>query len=278
MSEKTFLPTLCAKWYLLFILMFFLPRVYGAPEDYFISAETVASNLNNYRLLDARTTSEYLKGHIPGARSVQWQSFANMSGAAGSATWSTILDNKALQSRIQKLGLTPEDNIVVYADAPDGWGEDGRIAWSLRVAGLTNVRIMDGGYTYWKEKGFKTTLIPTLFNTHSDYEITRRDASSTIDTKALYKDYARFRVIDSRSPEEYHGQMDLGEQRKGHLPEAVNVPFQQLFTPAGTLKSFDDISGMLSDLDIEKTSPIVVYCTAGIRSAYLVMVLKADLG
>ncbi|ELT93296.1 hypothetical protein CAPTEDRAFT_132525 [Capitella teleta] len=198
-----------------------------------------------------------------------------MDGKVGSETWGTVLKNPALEGQIQKLGLDSTDNIVIYADANQGWGEDGRIAWSLRVAGLKNVRILDGGYNYWKEKGLKTTIIPTLFNTRSDFEIIRRDDSSTINTKALYTDYAQFRVIDSRSSEEYHGQKDLGEVRKGHLPGAVSLPFQQLLMSDGTLKSFDEINQILSEHDIKKTSPIVVYCTAGIRSAYMVMVLKA---
>ncbi|MFK0572598.1 sulfurtransferase [Endozoicomonas sp.] len=264
-------------WHFLLIILALLPfrLLQAAPQDYFISAETVASNLKHYLLIDAREYSTYLKGHIPGARSVQWQSLSDMNGKAGSETWGTVLNNQALEYQIQKHGLDSTDNIVVYADAHQGWGEDGRIAWSLRVAGLKNVRILDGGYTLWKSKGLKTTIIPTLFNIRSDYQITLRDTSSTIHTKAFYRDYAQFRVIDSRSPEEYLGKMDLGEYRKGHLPGAVNLPFQQLLTPGGVLKSFDEISQMLSDLDIHKTSPIVVYCTAGIRSAYWVMVLKA---
>ena len=143
------------------------------------------------------------------------------------------------------------------------------------MAGLKNVRILNGGYTHWQEKGLQTTIIPTFFNTRSDYEITQRDTSSTIHTKALYRDYSKFRVIDARSPEEFRGEINRGEQRKGHLPGAVNVPFQQLLGASGTLKSFDDIRKMLSDLDIQKNSPIVVYCTAGVRSAHVVMVLKA---
>ncbi len=277
MCERQSLLDKLIRFSCLLIILTFLPTDYvqAAPHEYFISAGTVSSNLKNYTLIDAREYSEYLKGHIPGARSVQWQSFSDMVGKTGSETWGTVLNNQALENQIQKIGLTPADNIVVYADAHQGWGEDGRIAWSLRVAGLRNVRILDGGYSYWKEKGLKTTVIPTLFNTRSDFNITRRDDSSTINTKALYTDYAKFRVIDSRSPEEYQGQKDLGEARKGHLPGAVSLPFQQLLMPDGTLKSFDEINQMLSEQDITKTSPIVVYCTAGIRSAYMVMVLKA---
>lgn len=264
-------------WYFLLFVLALLPfrLLQAAPQDYFIGAETVASNLKDYLLIDAREYSEYLKGHIPGARSVQWQSFSDMEEEIGSATWGTLLSNQKLEYQIQKLGLTPADNIVVYADAHQGWGEDGRIVWSLRIAGLKNVRILDGGYHYWKEKGLKTSIMPTLFNTRSDFEITRRDDSSTINTKALYTDYAKFRIIDSRSFEEYLGEKDLGEARKGHLPGAINLPFQQLLMPDGTLKSFDEINQLLSELDIKKTNPIVVYCTAGIRSAYMVLVLKA---
>ena len=277
LSKKRLLFDQYDKRHIFFILLLLQPFIsaHAVPEDYFISAETVASNVDNYLLIDARPYPEYLMGHIPGARPVQWQSLSDMNGQAGSETWATVLDNKALEHQIQQLGLAATDNIVVYGDARRGWGEDGRIAWSLRVAGLKNVRILNGGYSHWQQQGLKTTIIPTFFNTKSDYEIIRRDTSSTIHTKALYRDYSRYRVIDSRSPAEFRGETGHGEQRKGHLPGAVNLPFQRLLTASGTLKSFDDISRMLSDLDIQKASPIVVYCSAGIRSAFTVMVLKA---
>ncbi|WP_257266878.1 sulfurtransferase [Endozoicomonas sp. ONNA2] len=276
--NKAVLSAQYVKRGILFLLLLIMPikLVYAVPEDYFISAETLAGNFANYLLIDAREHARYLKGHIPGARSVQWQSLSDMHGKVGSETWATLLDNKELEYQIQKLGLAPTDNIVVYADAHRGSGEEGRIAWSLHVAGLKNARILNGGYTHWQEKGLQTTIIPTFFNTRSDYEITQRDTSSTIHTKALYRDYSKFRVIDARSPEEFRGEINRGEQRKGHLPGAVNVPFQQLLGASGTLKSFDDIRKMLSDLDIQKNSPIVVYCTDGVRSAYVVMVLKAS--
>ncbi len=277
MNKKRLFSNQCVKRFILFILLLFQPfrLMHAVPEDYFISAEVVASNFNNYLLIDARPYSEYLMGHIPGARSVQWQSFSDMNGKAGSETWATVLNNNELEHQIQQLGLDSTDNIVVYGDAHQGWGEDGRIAWSLHVAGLKNARILNGGYSHWREKGLKTTIIPTFFNTKSDYEITSLDTSSTIHTKALYRDYSQYRVIDSRSPEEFRGETGHGERRKGHLPGAVNLPFQQLLTVNGTLKSFDDISKILTGMDIQKTSPIVVYCSAGIRSAFTVMVLKA---
>ena len=86
-------------------------------------------------------------------------------------------------------------------------------------------------------------------------------------TKALHRGYDQFLIIDPRSPEEYLGQKDLGEARKGHLPGAINLPFQQLLTSSGTLKSFDDINQLLSEPVVQKTREIVIYYTDGIRSA-----------
>ncbi|WP_257294699.1 hypothetical protein [Endozoicomonas sp. YOMI1] len=59
MNKKAVLSDQYVKRCILFILLLILPfrLAYAVPEDYFISAETVASNLDNYLLIDAREYS-----------------------------------------------------------------------------------------------------------------------------------------------------------------------------------------------------------------------------
>lgn len=245
-------------------------------DKYFVSAEYVNDNLDKLKIIDARDDKAYLLGHISGALVTSWQSLSNMDGKPGDKNWGTLAENKVLEKKIQALGLNSQDEIVVYSDTPKGWGEDGRLAWSLRAAGLDNVRILDGGYQYWKEKDYSTSIGMGLSSApDSAFRISQRDNSLTLDTQTLQKNYSQYQLIDTRTEAEFKGAIQYGEARGGHLPGAVNIPFTRLLNKDGTLKSNQEIEAIMTEAGIRKDRPIVTYCTAGIRSAHMALALKA---
>jgi thiosulfate/3-mercaptopyruvate sulfurtransferase len=84
-------------------------------------------------------------------------------------------------------------------------------------------------------------------------------------------------VIDARSPEEYAGATPHGESRGGHVPGARSLPFRELRGPDGRLLPRPALEAKLAAIGARPDTPVVAYCTGGIRSAWLVAVL-ADLG
>ena len=244
--------------------------------DYFVTASDLKDHPNSFKIIDARGYHTFLKGHIPGAIPADWQSLSNMEGSPGDEHWGTLANNSILTEKIQKLGLQKNDQIAVYSDTPEGWGEDGRIAWSLITAGFTNVRVLDGGYTNWSKQQYDTSVIPSLFTKKSVVTLSQRKTDLIIDTTELQQKYDQFLIIDTRTPEEFNGAMLYGEARGGHLPDAVNIPFTDLLNPDGTLRSAYDIHSIMEKKGIHKDSNIVTYCTAGIRSAHMAIVLKGQ--
>ena len=110
-----------------------------------------------------------------------------------------------------------------------------------------------------KAAAFKISSIDTSLNVTTDY------LSSNID---------KVKIIDAREAEEYNGAVKYGEARGGHIPHAINITWTQLYNSDGTVKSQKDIEGILSAKGINKTDEIVTYCTKGIRSADMALILK----
>lgn len=250
-------------------------HVVASVSDYFVTSEYVSDNLNTLIILDARGYPAYLQGHLPGAINVQWQGLSLTEGKSGEKGWGNLLDDATLTAKLEALGIDQKKEIVVYADSPSGWGEEGRIAWSLREVGFNNVKILNGSYKLWKREGRAISIKPVVFPEKSRITQLKNNHELTIDTPELVNNYADFVVIDSRTPEEYKGATKFGEKRGGHLPGAVNVPFTEFMDDNGLLKPVADIEALLKKVGISKNTPVVVYCTAGIRSAHMVMVLKA---
>lgn len=243
---------------------------------YIVDTQYVLDNLENANVLlvDARGEDAAKAGTVKGAIAVTWQLFASVGdGAPGDEMWGTILDAERLSAALSQTGISPDREIILFADAQKGWGADGRIAWELIAAGFPNVKMVNGGYEALVAAGAPTTTEAAAF-TPAEVVISEIDTTHVINTDALVADYAGFKVVDVRAQKEYDGAADYGEAKGGHLPGAVLVPFTDLFREDGTLKSNDEITAMFEAAGVAKTDKVVTYCTKGIRSAYTQLILE----
>lgn len=239
----------------------------------FVSTEWLSQNKNNIKIIDARGKI-YKLGHIPGAIEINWKSLSNMSAEFGSEKWGTVLEIDDLSKKLNKLGIKSTNEIVVYSKTRGGWGEDGRIYWSLQMAGFKNIHILDGGIEKWKSESRKTTFFKTKYPEVTN-SIVKWDNSRNITTDQLIKEFSNLIIIDSREINEYLGATKFGEARGGHIPGAISIPFNLFLEKNGTLKDFKIIEKILKSKGIEnKNIKIVTYCTAGIRSAHMQVVLE----
>lgn len=241
---------------------------------YVVSADYVKENLDNIIVVDARGEDEAKKGTVKGAIATTWQYLATCEdGASGDENWGCILDVKRLSERLSELGLAKNQEIVLFSNAEKGWGEDGRIAWELIAAGYENVKIVDGGIKALKAADVE---IQKGASTPKPVEVTvdAIDETHVINTKELKSIYEECKVVDVRADKEYNGKTLYGEANGGHLPGAIHIRYTDLFNSNSTLKSNEDLTKMFEDAGLTKDDHIVTYCTGGIRSAYMQLVME----
>lgn len=245
-------------------------------EALFISVADLAADTTQFTILDSRDPKAYEAGHIEGAISVPWQSFASVAkGEPGDEDWGTLLPAAEIASAAGRLGIDVSKTVVVYSD-PTGWGEDGRVAWTLQSIGIENVKMLDGGFPAWTAGGNAAskdvpepapTTVTVARDGLADFNVTTDEVKTAIESSSAI-------ILDVRSSKEYDGATDFGEARGGHLPGAVNVPFPDNFNEDGTLKSNEELIALYADAGISKDTTVYAYCTKGIRSAFVYEVLK----
>ena len=81
-------------------------------------------------------------------------------------------------------------------------------------------------------------------------------------------------IADARSLEEYAGKELSGIPRAGHIPGAISVPWNAFLNADGTVKDLEKIQTGLDDKGLHPSHEVVCYCTGGVRSAWLYVVLK----
>ena len=246
-----------------------------ADDSFMVDADWLSQNLGkeDVVILDARNDKDYKKGHIPGAVNVAWQAFANMNGKPGDKGWGVVLDHKALGDQFAAVGVAADKTVIVYADTLNGWGEDGRFVWMLKMAGIEKAKFLNGGIGYWEAKGYEVTKEePTV--QPGNLVVAGLDQDLIADTDWVKENLGTAKILDSRSKGEYAGAVKFGEARGGHLPGAILVPYEALLNADATLKSQEELEVLFSNAGLKKDDEIVTYCTAGIRSAHLTVALR----
>ncbi len=233
------------------------------------ATEFIEINDPSILILDARKKKKYDKEHPANAIHVYWSDFSKIQKSEKGE----LLQHVEIAKKLGKLGISSEKPIIIVDDALKGWGESGRIAWMLRELGHTDVAIIDGGIQALKRAGFpmeKTTVKrqPTSFHVQK-----ATSWSISIDQVAMAKKQ-NIAVVDTREKREYKGWTPYGESRGGHVPGAKHLYYRDLVDKKGMLKGEDAISEMLKRRGITKTTQIAAYCTGGIRSAWMVVVLR----
>ncbi|MDD6707246.1 MAG: rhodanese-like domain-containing protein [Eubacterium pyruvativorans] len=230
----------------------------------------------NVLFVDCRDDKLANKGTVKGAVVTSWQKLCQCSdryGAEGDAEWGKIPAAKDLAKRLGDLGITKDQEIILIGQTSDGWGDDSRVLWELREAGFENAKMVDGGWTALKDAGIETQNGgSTPKKTKVKIDRIRKD--HTVSTEDLQKNYKKYKIIDVRTDAEWKGATKYGEAKGGHIPGAVHVRYTDLFREDGTLVSKKDVEKMMRDAGISKNDYIVTYCTGGIRSAYMQLVLE----
>ena len=244
--------------------------------------QALADVRDGARLLDARTVEQYAAGHVVGATAVQWQAFS----AEGDVERGRLSpDDAVLQAAIDALGIRADAPVRVVGDPVLGWGEDGRIVWTLRTLGHGDVALVDGGHAALVTAGAEVrtdgATAPAGPAPVGGMRIDRR-LDWSIDTaalQALLDDGAVERgevvLIDAREAREYAGETPYGESRGGHVPGAVHLHYRALLTAQGFLRPVAELQQILESRGARPGLPVVVYCTGGVRSGWFVAALSA---
>jgi len=251
-----------------FLLCFFLSAPALAGTVHILSAADLQKNFSQYRILDARND---IKGEIPGARRVNWRDWVveqpGFLGFGDATNWGK-LSTENIPARMEALGISNDTPVAVVGDRKE-WGEEGRIAWALLYWGVESVSLLDGGYDAWAAlASAKVTPRPDDKKVFAvKLESWRR--ADLADVKGTTRP-----LLDARSMEEYHGKTLRGQARGGHLPGAVSVPLADLYQADGKYVTKEKLAGLVK---VGDKSPIA-YCTGGVRSALLALLLEARLG
>jgi thiosulfate/3-mercaptopyruvate sulfurtransferase len=185
-------------------------------------------------------------------------------------------DLGAIEQTLRRLGINQESDVVIYSNPFDNWGDEGRMFWMLEYLGHRNLRILDGGWVKWtaEKRPFEHGLAPPAAGNFKAQPV-KALAIVKEELKLIVRTpHERTAIVDARSLEEYLGKEVSGIPRPGHIPSAIHMAWNGFLNKDATIKDLDVIREMLEDKGIRSDQEVICYCTGGVRSAWLYVILK----
>jgi thiosulfate/3-mercaptopyruvate sulfurtransferase len=178
-----------------------------------------------------------------------------------------------LANKLGVWGANNRSQIVVYDDASGAFA--GRMWWLLRCMGHTQVAVLDGGIKHWQKLGLpQTTALPKIsasqFRSYIDNQqwLSAQQVEKGLASRSLT-------LIDARTPERFNGLQEPIDPIAGHVPKALNRPFQLnldaqgLFLPAAQLRQ--QFNALSANCPAEH---IVHMCGSGVTGCHNLLAME----
>ena len=191
-----------------------------------------------------------------------------------------LLSKDNYEQIFSKLGINADSEVLVYGfTMPEqGFGDEARVVYTFNYAGFGNVKFVDGGFKQVEKLGFNKNYEP---------ESDRIDVSDVVRSEATQNDKAIFtdellsklentdvQILDTRLEVEYNGRVIYGENKAGHIPGAISLPFNSLVDEEGFVKSREELEKYVNEKGLDKNKLQITYCTTGVRASYVAVILE----
>jgi thiosulfate/3-mercaptopyruvate sulfurtransferase len=224
-------------------------------------------------------TTAYEQGHIPGAVGFNWQKDLQ------DQVIRAPIGKAQLEALLSRAGVSNDTTIVLYGDHHNwfaAWA-----FWLLKYYGHRDVRLLDGGRVKWMaERREITTQVPSYPPASYTAQAPRNAIRAFRDQVLLSIGCKGAVLVDVRSPGEYRGELPAatgptlqeGDQRGGHIPGAVNIPWALAVREDGTFRPAEELRALYAGEGVTSGKEVIVYCHIGERSSHTWFVLHSLLG
>jgi thiosulfate/3-mercaptopyruvate sulfurtransferase len=251
-----------------------------------ISVEALRAKLGdpNLVVLDIRSVIDgggvetYAKAHIPGAVHSDYDKAGWRATRNGLPFMLPTVPQ--LEKLIGELGIDEDSHVVIMPAgvSSNDFSSATRIYWTLKVAGASNLSILDGGFAEWMAANYPietgiVTPSPRIFTATIDTSlmVDAADVEKLVATNGAA-------LVDARPPEYFSGKLKADVVGAyGHIPNAINIDSASFYDPVrNRLRKPAELAAIAAR--IPSVGPVVSYCNSGHWSSTDWFVLSELLG
>ena len=247
-----------------------------------ISATELANHLDSpdwvifdcrFSLADSNAGARaYRQGHLPGARYADLNQ--HLSSPVKDYTGRHPLpDFNALSKQLAFWGVNNRSQVVVYDNVNGAFA--GRMWWLLRVMGHDQVAVLDGGIQYWRKQRLPiTTTLPKFSVSQFRGYLDQKQWLNAVEVEN-YLAADSITLIDARTPERFQGLQEPIDSIAGHIPKALNRPFQLNLDTDGLFLSPAQLKSQFQSLTHSRNPKQIVHmCGSGVTACHNVLAME----
>ena len=167
---------------------------------------------------------------------------------------------------LASIGFTSDMQAVVYDR--QGANYCGRLWWMLKWVGHEAVAVLDGGLQAWEAANGPVTVGPDQARLSSRYSAGEpRAVLASSDDVLKHLDLPDQTLVDARAPARFRGEVEPLDPVAGHIPGALNRPFNLNFGPDGKFKPAAQLKAEFLELLAGRNPHGVVHqCGSGVSA------------
>ena len=217
---------------------------------------------------------QYSESHIPGA--YYFDLNHDLSSPVGKHGGRHPLpDPTKLSNTLEHSGVHSEPPngptlVVAYDDSRFAFAS--RLWWLMRYFGHERVAVLDGGWSAWLKAGYPVTSeVPAPRQGHFVTKLQPHQVVDIEQVKILEKTPNAV-LIDSRERDRYLGEREPIDPIAGHIPGAVNYPWQDVTDAQGHARSPAEQRQRWQA--IVNAEDVIVYCGSGVTACVNLLSLE----
>jgi len=230
---------------------------------------------------DVRGEEDYRKGHIPGAVNID-----DILMQLRESRSEDYLPVSRLEQVLGDAGIDPSRELVLYGAKAAVSAYFGLV--TMQWLGGDRVAVYHGGIDDWKGAGKTVATEPTRLPAIKLSLTPRQERLVSTDEVIARVRSGSAQIVDARTTREFSGD-DIRALRGGHIPGAVNVPYEANWEDPDTLRKLarkqvtnkdgmnlkgrEALEAMYAGLDRDKET--IVYCQSGVRASNTAAVLQS---
>lgn len=247
-----------------------------------VTTEDLAAHLDDpdWIVLDCRFTladrgagrEAYEKAHIPGAHYVHLDD--DLAAPVGEATGRHPLpDPRVLTEKLCQWGVGANTQVVAYDDSFGSMAC--RLWWTLRWLGHPGVALLDGGYPKWlREKRPVDDQIPASPQGDCDW-LPEQGRIVTADDVLHASRSGEQLILDARPERRFSGEDEPLDPVAGHVPGAINYPFDENLDMDGTFLPPDALrENYQALLKGRPASQVIHMCGSGVTTCHNILAME----
>ena len=225
------------------------------------------------RVLDVQYTLSgdgpalYAAAHLPGAAHLDLDEV--LAGPPGPGGRHPLPEPSVLEAGLRAVGVRDGDALVVYDQQTSL--ASARAWWVLRWAGLTDVRVLDGGLAAWRAAGFAVTdRVPSP--PPGDVVVTP-GSLPVLDAEGAARVARDGILLDSRTSERFRGETEPIDPVAGHIPGARNAPMAEQLDAEGRFRPPEELRAYFGRLGVDGSTRVGTSCGSGVTAAHTALAL-----